>query len=79
MYLTVLVLGTSTPVAARSVLGLDGLMPNKVESLDVQKKRALIQLRSKSTDMEKYMFLAHLRNTNVSLFYKIVCDELTVS
>ncbi|KAI8581865.1 hypothetical protein K450DRAFT_171585 [Umbelopsis ramanniana AG] len=70
-------IGTSTPVAARSVLGLDGLMPNKVESLDVQKKRALVQLRSKSTDMEKYMFLAHLRNTNVSLFYKIVCDELS--
>ncbi|KAH8556457.1 malic enzyme [Umbelopsis sp. PMI_123] len=52
-------------------------MPSKVESLDMQKKRALVQLRAKSSDMEKYMFLAHLRNTNVSLFYKIVCDELS--
>ncbi|CAM0135247.1 unnamed protein product [Umbelopsis sp. WA50703] len=69
-------LGTSTPVATRDVLGLQGLMPPKVESMDVQKKRALLQLRSKSTDMEKYMFMANLRNTNTTLFYKLVCDEL---
>lgn len=66
------------PESTRSALGLQGLMPPKVESLDVQKKRALLQLRSKSTDMEKYMFMATLRNTNTTLFYKLVCDELEV-
>ncbi|CAO3683789.1 unnamed protein product [Umbelopsis vinacea] len=69
-------LGTSTPVETRSVLGLQGLMPAKVESLDLQKRRAMLQLRAKSTDMEKYLFMAHLRNTNVSLFYKLIFEEL---
>lgn len=71
-------IGTSTPVEARTVLGLQGLMPAKVESLDIQKRRAMLQLRAKSTDMEKYLFMANLRNTNVSLFYKLICEDLEV-
>ncbi|CAG8452598.1 6779_t:CDS:2 [Paraglomus occultum] len=46
------------------------------ETMDLQKKRALTQLRSKSSNLDKYMFLAWLRNTNVKLFYRIVIDEL---
>lgn len=53
-------------------------MPAKVESLDLQKRRAMLQLRAKSTDMEKYLFMANLRNTNVSLFYKLIFEELEV-
>lgn len=62
----------------RDSLKLTGLMPAAVENLDQQKKRALTQLRSKSTDLEKYLLLAWLRNTNIRLFYRIVIDELEV-
>ncbi|CAJ0834956.1 1651_t:CDS:2, partial [Entrophospora sp. SA101] len=68
--------GTSTPHQTRNDLNITGLSPYAVESIEQQKKRALIQLRSKPTDLDKYMFLAWLRNTNVRLFYRIVMDEL---
>ncbi|PKY58886.1 hypothetical protein RhiirA4_412266 [Rhizophagus irregularis] len=68
--------GTTAPHSIRNALHTSGLMPFAVESVDQQKKRALAQLRSKNTDLEKYIFLAWLRNTNVSLFYRIVIGEL---
>ncbi|KAH7043551.1 malic enzyme protein 2 [Linnemannia elongata] len=67
---------TATPAELRNALRLHGLSPAKVESFDTQKKRALAQLRSKSSDIEKYVFLAWLRNTNVRLFYGLVSDQL---
>ncbi|KAG0084516.1 hypothetical protein BGZ92_009803 [Podila epicladia] len=67
---------TATPAELRSALHLQGLSPAKVESFETQKKRALTQLRSKSSDIEKYVFLAWLRNTNVRLFYGLVGDQL---
>ncbi|KAI8377631.1 uncharacterized protein BYT42DRAFT_614297 [Radiomyces spectabilis] len=68
--------GTATNVEKRRALGLIGLLPTAVENLDIQKQRALHQLRSKSSMLEKYIFMAQLRNNHVQLFYKIVIDEL---
>ncbi|CAG8768172.1 17033_t:CDS:2, partial [Racocetra persica] len=68
--------GTATPCSTRNSLHLTGILPPAVETLEQQKKRALIQLRAKSSSLEKYMFLAWLRNTNVRLFYRIIIDEL---
>ncbi|CAJ0625679.1 10879_t:CDS:2 [Entrophospora sp. SA101] len=68
--------GTSTSHQTRNSLKITGLSPYGVESIEQQKKRALIQLRSKSTELEKYTFLAWLRNTNVRLFYRILMEEL---
>ncbi|KAI8594496.1 hypothetical protein EDD21DRAFT_286417, partial [Dissophora ornata] len=68
--------GTATPTELRAALCLSGLTPAKVESFETQKKRALAQLRSKSSDIEKYVFLAWLRNTNVRLFYGLIGDQL---
>jgi malate dehydrogenase (oxaloacetate-decarboxylating)(NADP+) len=62
----------------RKALGVHGLAPSRIESLEVQKRRALVQLRSKQSMLDKYTFMAQMRNTNIRLFYKIVCDELEV-
>ena len=62
----------------RKALGVYGLSPSRIESLEIQKRRAMSQLRSKHTMLEKYIFMAQMRNTNIRLFYKIVCDELEV-
>jgi malate dehydrogenase (oxaloacetate-decarboxylating)(NADP+) len=62
----------------RKALGVHGLAPSRIESLEIQKRRAMAQLRSKHTMLEKYSFMAQMRNTNIRLFYKIVCDELEV-
>ncbi|KAI9260522.1 hypothetical protein BDA99DRAFT_512353 [Phascolomyces articulosus] len=71
--------GTGLSTEVRAHLGLRGYSPVAVESLDLQKERALKQLRSKSTTLDKYIFMAQLRNSNTRLFYKLVCDELSVS
>ncbi|KAG2224922.1 hypothetical protein INT45_010871 [Circinella minor] len=68
--------GTGLSSEARAHLGLRGYSPIAVETLDLQKERALKQLRSKSTSLDKYIFMAQLRNSNTRLFYKLVCDEL---
>ncbi|KAG0231252.1 hypothetical protein BGW42_000354 [Actinomortierella wolfii] len=67
---------TATSAEVRSALHLQGLAPSHIESFDILKKRALVQLRSKHTELEKYIFLAWLRNTNVRLFYGLVNDQL---
>lgn len=63
----------------RKALGLTGLLPAAVEDLEIQKRRALHQLRSKDKMLDKYIFMAQMRTRNVRLFYKIVTDELQVS
>ncbi|GAA5810732.1 hypothetical protein MFLAVUS_004158 [Mucor flavus] len=68
--------GTAMSVSKRQTLGLNGLLPARVETLDIQKKRAMRVLRSKHNLLEKYILMAQLRTSNVRLFYKIVMDEL---
>ncbi|KAI9303918.1 hypothetical protein BJ944DRAFT_164593 [Cunninghamella echinulata] len=60
----------------REALHLKGLTPSRVENIDIQKRRALRLLRSKANMLEKYIFLAQMRTSNIRLFYKIVMDEL---
>lgn len=53
-------------------------MPAAVDTLDIQKRRVLQHLRSRKTMLDKYVAMAHLRTTNIRLFYKVVMDELEV-
>ncbi|KAI8139071.1 hypothetical protein BJV82DRAFT_628119 [Fennellomyces sp. T-0311] len=69
--------GTALTAETRAHLGLRGYSPIGVEPLELQKQRALNQLRSKTTSLDKYIFMAQLRNSNTRLFYKLVCDELS--
>ncbi|ORZ26143.1 hypothetical protein BCR42DRAFT_315508 [Absidia repens] len=62
--------------AQRARLGLNALSPSRVETLAIQKRRAMRQLRSKSSLLEKYIFMAQMRTTQTHLFYKIVIEEL---
>jgi hypothetical protein len=66
-------------LAKREHLGLTGLLPANVETLDIQKARALQALHAKHNPLDKYIFMAQLRTSNVKLFYKIVMDDLEVS
>lgn len=75
----IIIIGTALTQEARTQLGLRGYAPVGVENLELQKTRALNQLRSKATDLEKYTFMAQLRNSNTRLFYKLVCDDIKVS
>ncbi|KAK9679440.1 hypothetical protein K7432_016267, partial [Basidiobolus ranarum] len=67
--------GTATPLVERDQLQLRGIIPSSVETMDKQAIRAFEQLRNKTSALEKYIFLAWLRNTNSNLFYKMVLDS----
>ncbi|KAI8319889.1 hypothetical protein GQ54DRAFT_292164 [Martensiomyces pterosporus] len=69
-------IGTAMPYEARTALHLKGLVPSAVEDFSAQEARAYEQLTSKGSDLEKYIFLSWLRNTNLDLFYRLVLKHL---
>lgn len=68
--------GTAFTLEQRRELGLIGRLPSAVETLDEQARRAYTQLRSKSTDMARYIFLDQLHNRNEVLYYRLLVDHL---
>ena len=66
---------TAHGTAVRKYLRTYGLTPPRVESYEVQKKRCLAQLASKSTNIEKFLYLSTLRRNNVHLFYRLLIEN----
>jgi len=68
--------GTAFTLKEREELGIRGLLPPSVESLDTQVARSLSQLRQFEQDIDKYVFLQALQNRNETLFYRVLIDNL---
>jgi len=64
--------GTAFTEKERDELGLRGLLPPMVNTQDVQLERVLGNLRQKTSDLEKYIFLIALQDRNETLFYRLV-------
>lgn len=60
----------------RSELGLFGLLPMGVSTIEAQVQRALESYRRKQDDLEKYLFLLGLLNRNETLFYRLLTENL---
>jgi malate dehydrogenase (oxaloacetate-decarboxylating) len=69
--------GTAFTRQERADLGLLGLLPPHVESLEAQVERAYTALQNKSDDIEKHIYLRALQDTNETLFYALVSTHLT--
>ncbi|KAJ2230793.1 hypothetical protein H4R99_007632 [Coemansia sp. RSA 1722] len=67
--------GTAMPIEMRQALHLKGLIPSSIENFSKQQLRAYGQLMSKSTNLEKYEFLAGLRSLNANLFFLLVLNH----
>jgi malate dehydrogenase (oxaloacetate-decarboxylating)(NADP+) len=67
--------GTAQTTEERCNNKLYGLIPTAVETLEQQTTRCLEQVRSKSTDLERYIYLSSLRNSNSTLFYRLLMDN----
>jgi malate dehydrogenase (oxaloacetate-decarboxylating) len=68
--------GTAFTVQEREALGLAGMLPPRVLTLEEQARRAYAQLRSQPTALAKQVALSELRDRNEVLFYRLLGDNL---
>ena len=68
--------GTAFSEAERDTFELNGLLPPYVTSLDLQVERRLDAFRGLSTDLQKYVFLRGLQDTNETLFYALLTRHI---
>jgi len=67
--------GTAFSQKEREDLGLVGLLPAGIETIDKQVQRVLGHLAQKPTDIERYIYLVGLADRNETLFYKVVMSD----
>lgn len=60
----------------RERYGLQGLLPYGVTDIKKQQQRVLSNLRSKSSNIEKYIYLNNLLERNQRLFYRTLIDHI---
>ncbi len=68
--------GTAFTEGERSRLGLHGLLPPQLESLDQQVVRAYEAHSRKDDDLERHIYLRALQDTNEVLFYRLLLDHI---
>ena len=68
--------GTAFTAAERDTLGLRGLLPPHIHTMDEQVKRVMSNFRSKPNDLERYVQMVSLQDRNETLFYRVVMDHL---
>jgi malate dehydrogenase (oxaloacetate-decarboxylating) len=68
--------GTAFTAEERAALGIEGLLPPAVLSLDDQALRSYAQYLAQPDDLARNTFLAALRQRNEVLFYKLLEDHL---
>ncbi|MCS6867440.1 NAD-dependent malic enzyme [Thermus sp.] len=68
--------GTAFTEEERRALGLEGLLPPHVNTLEEQKERVYRRYRLIGTPLEKHIYLRHLQDRNEVLFYALLVDHL---
>jgi malate dehydrogenase (oxaloacetate-decarboxylating) len=68
--------GTAFTEEERTRLGLQGLLPPQVETLDEQVARAYEAFQQKDTDLERHIYLRALQDTNEVLFYALLLGHI---
>jgi malate dehydrogenase (oxaloacetate-decarboxylating) len=68
--------GTAFTPGERQALGLTGLLPTGVSTLDGQSQRVYEQFRQQASDLQKWVTLAHLRDRNEVLFYRLLTEHI---
>ncbi len=68
--------GTAFSEAERDALGLRGLLPPHIHTMEEQVMRVMANFHSKPNDLERYVQLVSLQDRNETLFYRVVMEHL---
>ncbi|HYB86179.1 MAG TPA: NAD-dependent malic enzyme [Streptosporangiaceae bacterium] len=69
--------GTAFTESEREALGLTGLLPSRVLTLDQQAMRAYSQCSQQPSALDKNIYLTALHDRNQVLFYRVLTDHLS--
>ena len=67
--------GTGFTAAEREALCLTGLVPEVTETLETQLSRVMEQLAKKATDLDRFIYLMGLLDSNETLFYRMLMSD----
>ena len=68
--------GTAFTLEERKELGLIGLLPAYIQTIEEQAAQTYAQMKTKANDLEKRLFLMEIFNTNRTLFYYLFSQHL---
>ncbi|MDT7743104.1 MAG: hypothetical protein QOE59_2182, partial [Actinomycetota bacterium] len=68
--------GTAFTEAERRELGLLGLLPHGVTSLETQVARSWGEVARMATDLDRYVYLRSLQDRNENLFYSVLAADV---
>src|SRR5215211_4515091 len=68
--------GTAFTPEEREALGLTGLLPSGVSTMEAQLRRTFAQFGRQADDLGKNVYLANLRDRNEVLFYRLLTEHL---
>jgi malate dehydrogenase (oxaloacetate-decarboxylating) len=68
--------GTAFTLAEREALGLTGLLPDGVSTIEGQLRRVYGQYLRQPDDLAKNLFLGHVRDRNEVLFYRLLSEHI---
>src|SRR6202046_1958502 len=68
--------GTAFTLAEREQLGLTGLLPDGVSTMEGQLQRVYGQFLAQPDDLARNLYLASLRDRNEVLFYRLLTEHV---
>ena len=68
--------GSAFTESERRALGLTGLLPPRVTTLELQAQRSYRQYCEELDDLSRYIFLANLHDRSEDLYYRVLEDHL---
>lgn len=69
--------GTAFSNQERQDFKLFGLLPPEESTIIQQRARSYEAFKNKKTDLEKYMYLRDLQDSNETLYYSLLCEHIT--
>ena len=68
--------GTAFTAEERNTLGLEGLLPSEINTMDKQAKRVFASIQRLPDPLDRYVALTTLQDRNEHLFYRVLMDHI---